>query len=153
MSRKHCKRKVVQPLPPRGLRPKLAPEQVRDLSIVHIEQLDAISRGQADAGTLWSAFGGVLTWHRVAVKLGIGEPEMAAQLDVLARVVERFGRTGKVGFSGPEYQLAKEGVEVMDQLAALVDQPTAAEAAEWSERRVQKTADEAARLQQLKVAA
>lgn len=33
---------------------------------------------------------------------------MRDQLDVVTAVVERLGRTGKVGFSGPEYQRAKE---------------------------------------------
>ena len=122
--------------PPRGLRPRLAPDQVRDLSLVHHVNLDAIATGQADETTLWQTVGGALTWCRVAERLQLGEAEMAQQLQLLERVVERYGRTGRVGFTGEEYQLAKVGVIVMDQLAEQVDRPTAIAAAEWSERKV-----------------
>lgn len=57
-------------------------------------------------------------------------------MGLVASVVERYGRTGRVGFNGPEYQLAKHGVDVMDQLAELTDLYTAASAALWSEARV-----------------
>jgi hypothetical protein len=77
-----------------------------------------------------------LTWSRVADLLGYRVEDMRAQLELSTRVVERFGRTGRVGFSGVEYQLAKLGIEVMDDLAEQVDQPTALQAANWSEDRI-----------------
>lgn len=39
-------------------------------------------------------------------------------------------------FTGPEYQLAKQGLAWMDDLAAIVDRPTAVAAADWSELQV-----------------
>ena len=107
MTRKHTPRRVWLPVPPRGLRPKLAHHQVRDLSLVHHVNLDSIATGQADAETLWQTIGGALTWSRIAERLGLGEPEMALQLKMLDHVTERYVRTGKVRFTGPEYQLAK----------------------------------------------
>ena len=134
--KKRCHRQVLAPLPPRGLRPKLARNQVIDLALAHLTNLDLISRGQAGETELWHMVAGVFTWSRVADLLGVGVDEMRAQLELVTRVVERYGRTGRVGFSGTEYQAAKLGVDVMDQLAELVDEPTAVAAAEWGEARV-----------------
>jgi hypothetical protein len=140
MTRKRCHRRPIAPMPPRGLRPKLAPDQVRDLGLAHIVNLDAIARGQADEAILWQWIGGVLTWSKVAELIELGEPEMRAQIDLATSLVERYGRTGRIGFSGPEYQLAKAGVVLMDQLAAVTDRATATAAAEWSERRIAQMA-------------
>jgi hypothetical protein len=136
MSRKRCHRRVWVPQPPRGLRPKLSRDQVTDLALAHIVNLDDIARGQATADTLWQTVGGVLTWSRVAALRGELVAEMTEQLDVLTSVVERYRRTGRVGFSGTEYQLAKRGVQLMDDLAERVDRATATAAADWAEARV-----------------
>lgn len=129
---------------PRGLRPKLRAGQVLDLAVAHNGNLDTIARGLADAEVLWQWVGGILTWSKVAELLDTGVPEIAEQLDLAHAVIERFRRTGKVGFSGAEYQLAKKGVIVMDMLAELVDQPTASAAADWSERQVATMAEQGA---------
>ncbi len=134
--RKRCHRRVIVPMAPRGLRPKLDRSQLQDLALVHLANLDAIAKGQADGATLWDAVAAAFTWSRAAQLMDIGQPEMAAQLHMLERVLERYQRTGRVGFAGPEYQLAKDGVEVMDELARLVDLPTAIAAAAWSEARI-----------------
>lgn len=121
---------------PRAFRPKLVPDQVRDLALAHVVNLDAIVTGQANEAILWQQVGGTLTWCRVAELLEMGEPEMARQLQLLERLIERYRATGVVAFTGPEYQLAKQGVQVMDLLATLVDRPTAIEAANWGEDRM-----------------
>lgn len=122
-------------LPPalRCFAPKLSALQVRDLGLAHIVNLDAISRGEADATILWQWAGGVLTWWRVAVLTERALADMQAQIDLVDSVVARFKRTGKVGFSGGEYQQAKHGVDVMDALASFIDRPTAERAADWAE--------------------
>jgi hypothetical protein len=136
LSRKRCYRRVITPQPPRGLRARLGADQVRDLGLCHVVNLDAIATGTADVATLWQWVGGVLTWSRVAEVLQAGAPEMRAQLEMADRVIERFRRTGRVGFTGADYQLAKDGVQVMDQLSEIVDRATAVDAAEWSEARL-----------------
>lgn len=138
MSRKHRPRRVWVPLPPRGLRPKLAADQITDLALAHLTNLDLISKGQANEQELWQMVGGVFTWTKAAELLDLGVDEMRAQLELATRVVERYGRTGRIGFSGVEYQLAKRGVDVMDALASAVDQVTAIAAAEWGEHQVNK---------------
>lgn len=122
---------------PRGLRPKLLPDQIRDLSLAHIVNLDAVHRGEASSEILWQMFGGVLTWLTVAERLGQGIDEMQLQHDLMARMLARFVRTGQVTFAAGEYEVARRGVEVMDALAELVDRATALHAAEVSERLVQ----------------
>lgn len=138
MSRKRTRRRVVIPMAPRGLRPKLTRDQVRDLAICHLQNLDAVAFGDADEGTLWQIVGAVLTWSRVAEMLQLGAPEMIEQMNLVESLIKRFGEHGKVRFTGTEYQLARAGVDVMDQLAETVDMPTAVIAAEWSEARVNK---------------
>lgn len=126
----------------RGLRPKLDRSQLLDLALCHINNLDEIAHGRADEHIMWDWAGSVLTWSKVAELLDIGIEEMTVQLDVAAHLVERFTRTGRVGFSGPDYQLAKTGTIIMDELAKLADRPTAIAAADWSEATLQGLKDQ-----------
>ena len=120
----------------RGLRPKLASDQVLDLGLVHIVNLDAIAKGTATFSDLWDFVGGILTWSRVADELDLGADLMVEQLLLAGRLVDRFERTGRVLFTGTDYQLAKAGCTVMDQLAIVTDKPTAVAATEWAYRRL-----------------
>lgn len=65
---------------------------------------------------------------------------MNAQLHLATELVERYGRTGHIVFTGPGYQLAKLGTEQMDALARLIDRPTACIAADWGEAKVNELA-------------
>lgn len=140
MSRKRCHRKPRLLLPPPGMRPKLAPDQVRDLGLAHYTNLDAICRGDANEETLWQWIGGALTWSFVAEMLQHDEAleAMLTQTAVCQAVVERYGRTGRIGFSGPEYQQAKAACEWMDALAAHVDRHIAVQAADRSDAMVNR---------------
>jgi len=131
--RKALARRRVQALPPRGMRPKLDRSQQTDLALVHMLNLDLVVKGQADEIVMWHLAEQALLWSRVAQLTGYLQDEMTQQLNVAAEVIRRFGRTGKVGFSGQEYQIAKEGTEVMDCLAGAVDKHVAVAAANWAE--------------------
>lgn len=132
------RKRIPRPaLPPPGLRPRLRRDQLRDLALCHLEALDSIARGDAKSATLWDFAGAALTWSKAAELMQIGEAEMTAQLELALSLIERYRRTGRVAFSGPEYQDAKAGVEIMDELAEIVDHPRAVIAAEWSEGRLQ----------------
>jgi hypothetical protein len=120
--------------------PLLDRRQVMELSLIHNANLDAVARGFGSEELLWQIVGGLLTWSHVAEQLGAGIDEMREQLDLGTRLVERYGRTGRVVFSGLDYQLAKGGVTVMDQLSEIVDVPTAVAAADWSEAKVKEMA-------------
>jgi len=136
MSRKRCHRQALLALPPRGMRRKLPASKVTTIAIAHMQNLDDVMSGKATVQVLWDMAESVFTWMRVAEVLGQGVEEMAPQLEVAAAVIERFGRTGRIGFSGLEYQKAKHGVQVMDELAAIVDADTAKAAAAWSDRKL-----------------
>jgi hypothetical protein len=144
--RKHTRRRVLNPVPP-WLRPRLTADQQLDLGLAHWQNLDALAKGEGTVDLLWQVVGGVLTWSRAAELLHARnasyEPAVAQMTDQLAlaeRLVQRYRATGRVLLTGPDYQLAKQGADVMDQLAAVVDRATAVAAAEWSERRVNEWA-------------
>lgn len=137
MSRKrNHRRRPVTALPPRGLRPRLPPEQLTTIGIVHMTNLDDIAKGRGTEEVLWHVVEAAFTWSRVAEKLQQGHADMAVQLELATRLVERYGRTGIVAFTGLEYQVAKLGTQVMDLLTEMVDEHTAREAALWSGRQV-----------------
>lgn len=127
--KKSCRRKVWLPAPPRGMRPKLSDSKILDLALAHIMNLDDIAKGGASEDVLWQWVGGVLTWTLAANAMQIGAPEMAVQYELARAMIDRLNRTNKVGFSGPEYQTAKDGVAIMDSLAEIVDLETAVQAA------------------------
>lgn len=123
---------------PRAFRPRLRVDQLRDLGLAHIQNLDAIATGQADPPMIWDYTSSVLCWWKAAQLMATGVPEMDEQLEVATRLVERYSRTGRVLFDGPDLVIARRGVTVMDLLAELVDQATAIAAADWSEREINR---------------
>lgn len=106
------------------------------LQIAHIDALDRIARGTDFSQHLWDWVSNVVLWSRVADVLDLGQDEMAKQLQLCREVLARWQRTGRIGFDGPGYLLAKHGVDVMDELARQVDQGTAHDAAVWTDRRL-----------------
>lgn len=132
MTRKRTRRQVITPMAPRGLRPKFSQPVLTSIALAHIETLDEIAKGNASEATLWHLAEAAFTWQRVAQVLGLGEEEMLQQLKLATAVVERYRDHGVIVFKGPEYQIAKLGVAVMDELAEKVDEPTAKAAAAWS---------------------
>lgn len=133
MKRRPASRAELLARMPRAFRPKLDASQRRDLGLCHISNLDSIARGEAVEQNLWDWAGAVLTWSKAAELFGSGIEEMAQQRELVARLVNRYRETGRILFSGPDYQLAKEGVEIMDALADAIDRPTAVRAADWGE--------------------
>ncbi len=133
-----------QPKPPPGLRPKLNRGQVRDLGLAHLANVDAIARGDGTPEILWQHLGGTLTWLFAAELMSARNPEpfaealraMQAATAACQDLAERFKRTGRVAFTGPELQMAREAVEWMDALAEVVDKDVAVQAAEMSENLV-----------------
>jgi hypothetical protein len=126
----------------RALRPpRLTERQLQALSLVHVVNLDAIASGQADVHMMWDFVGGALTGWRAAQLANLGVDELRPQRDLALRLVDRYRRTGLVRFEGPDYQLARDGMAVMDALASAIPQATAAAAADWSEVETQRLAD------------
>ena len=114
----------------------LAADQVRDLAISHHSHVDDVAHGRATIETAWEMAGAALGWSRIAQQLGQGETEMAQDLHVIRALIDRWQRTGRVAYTGIEYQQAKAGLEVADQLARLTDLITARAAVDWAENRI-----------------
>lgn len=93
--RKTTRRQVWAQLPPRGMRPRLARDQLTDLALAHLTNLDVMVKGEADESLMWQLAEQALLWSQVA------------------------------------------GIEVMDQLAELVDKHHALAAALWAEQALQ----------------
>ena len=137
--RKRCTRRPVTPMPPPGLRPKLSRDQVRELAQLHYGNIDLMMRhGHATPAILWEMMASALTWSRAAELSGLAVEEMSAQLALMQSVAKRYRDTGRIGFSGLQYQQAKEGAAVMDALAEAVDLQIAKAAADWSEREIER---------------
>lgn len=127
-SQAHLLARLRRALAPR----KLPASKVSQISLYQHINLDAIANGTADSALMFDYVANALCWHRVAQRLGIGEAEMDAQLQVATRLVQRFKRHGRVAFDGPDLQAARLGVMVVDQLAETADEATAVEASTWA---------------------
>lgn len=121
----HHPRKKALSATPRWLRPKMSREQIRDLGLAHVTNVDVIFKGKADEGILWDLVHCVHVWTVVASEMGLGVPEMAEQVDLVTRLIKRYGDTGHICFDANDYETAKTGICVMDALAEKADQYTA----------------------------
>lgn len=72
----------------------------------------------------------VAGWEEVPVLLQRGADDMALQLDLATRLINRYRDTGRIAFTGPDYQLAKVGVQLMDELARITDPAQSHDAAD-----------------------
>ncbi len=132
------------PKPPPGLRPKLTKGQVLDLGLCHLANVDAIARGEGTPDILWQMLGGALTWLFAAEILSKRDADtyaealrvMQAAVAACKDMADRYRRTGRVAFTGPELLMAREAVQWMDALAEVVDKDVAIAAAEMSENMV-----------------
>lgn len=127
----------LQAPPPKWLRLRLSRSQVQALHLVHVMLLDDLANGHGTEETLWHMVEAALTWSHAAAAMGEGEPQMAAQLELATRLVERYAATRRVELQGTvEYDALRIGSIVMDLIAERVDQRTAEDAAQWSRGRV-----------------
>lgn len=117
----------------RFIKLRLHPAQVLTLHVLHELLLDDLLQDRATEATLWELVAMAFTWSRTAELLGEGEPEIAPQLELATRLVERFGATGQVRLMGAEADVARRGTVVMDLLAQRTDPATATAASHWSE--------------------
>lgn len=141
-------RRIKRPAPVR-FKPweRLSDQQVQDLALCHLINLDAlVSEATTEEekrrleATLYQWIGGVLTWHYASRLVHQHEADMDDQLALARTMIRRHHVDGRIGFTGPEYQLAKRGVEVMDALADVTPKVKAIEAANRSEKELARLA-------------
>lgn len=123
---------------PRWLRPKMPADKVTSLGVVHITNVDQIRSGTATIDTLWDMTHAVLTWVYVARVLDRGLPEIQPMVHLCDQMLAHHRATDRVEFTGEQYEVAKLGAIVMDQLAELADEVTAEQAAMTALRHVDR---------------
>lgn len=118
--------------PPPGLRPRLDRLKVLSTHLVHAENIAMIASGQGTQQTLYDHAHAVLVWLTLARDYHERYGTLAETLRVLEAayaavepLIERWQRTGRVGFTGPELQMAREATPHMDAMAELVDRDDA----------------------------
>jgi hypothetical protein len=136
------RRRTPRPaLIPRAFLLKLSADQVRDLSIAHHTHVDLVASGKGTPDLLWEMACAALGWSCMAQALGMGEAEMATDMGVVEALLDRYSRTGRVVYTGTELQLARQGLDVVDQLARQVDRYTALAAITWAEDEINRRRD------------
>ena len=125
---------------PKFWRPALSAEVKLNAKLTHWDLLNRISSGAATFDDLrdWIETG--LTYSQMMRMLVEDGTEfttealdaIAAQIGIYESVIARYGRTGRVGFSGPELLTARAAACVMDSLIELDRHGIAERAAHWS---------------------
>lgn len=125
---------------PKFWRPKISTAQVLDARIVHNDLVNRLATGAATTGDLWDWMETGFTYTQMMRMLAedgeqFTDEAMAAlalQLETYEPICARLRRTGRVGLSGPELQIAKTAAEVMDALIGMDRHGIAERAARWS---------------------
>lgn len=132
--KRHHSRRRWQAKPPPGLRPKLDRSQVTRLALAHHENVAAIARGDGTPEILQDHQHAAMSWLLATRELAAagGSERFAEAISVLEAAIvacgdmaERYRRCGRVGFTGPEHQVAVTAADWMDAVAEVVDRDTA----------------------------
>jgi len=125
---------------PKFWQPKLDEDMKRDAQIIHWDLVTRFTDGTATTQDLWDWMETGFTYTQMMRMLAADGMEftqeaqeaLAAQLETYEKVIERYRRTKRVAFNGPEYLIAKAAANVMDALIELDRHGIAERAARWS---------------------
>lgn len=120
--------------------PKLDESQQFECKLTHWNLFDLIRLGQADSATLWDWMETGFTYSqfmRLMVADGVEFTEeatknIAEQLSIYGDVIDRYRRTQRIGFDGPQINIARAACYVMDELIDMDRHGIAVKAARWS---------------------
>lgn len=125
---------------PKFWRPKL-PASVRTTAqIVHWDLITRFTDGTAGAEELWDWIETGFTYSQIARLLAADgvefDPEalnrLAEQFNTYESVIDRFRKTGRIGFDADQLRIARAAAEVMDALIDMDRHGIAERAARWS---------------------
>lgn len=131
---------------PKFWRPKLKSSQCLDAKVIHWDLITRFSSGTATSDDLWDWLETGYTYVRI-MQLQIEDgreftPEavgaMSDQIDIYASVIDRFRRTGRVGFSGTELLTARSAACIMDGLIEIDRHGIALRAGHWAVEQMNK---------------
>ena len=119
----HAKRQYLGQLP-KFWKPKIDADQRLDCKLTHWTLFDSMVTGQADRSTLWEWIETGFTYSqmmRLLTEDGTdftdeAETALVAQLAIYEDVIARYRRTGRIGFTGPQINIARAAAHVMDGL-------------------------------------
>lgn len=131
---------------PKFWRPKLQPMSRLDCKLTHWDLFDRIRTGTATYATLWDWIETGFTYSQIMRLLTDDGTEftqeatqaLAAQLESYEAVIARFRKSGRVGFDGPQLQIARQAAEIMDGLIDMDRNGIAVQAALWSQVQMAK---------------
>lgn len=125
---------------PKFWRPAMPETAKLDAKLTHWDLVTRISTGTACTDDLWDWIETGFTYSqmmRLLVEDGTEfTPEamdaIASQIVIYESVIDRYRRTGRIGFSGPELLTARAAACVMDGLIDMDRHGIAERAARWS---------------------
>lgn len=151
MNRKHRhaaerKRRPYMGDMPKFWRPKLSTAQRLDAGIIHWDLVNRFCDGTATHVELWDWIETGFTYSQMMRMLAEDGAEftpeaqgaIAEQLDIYAAVIDRFRRTGRVGFDAEQLRIARAAANVMDSLLEADRHGIAVRAGQWAIEQTQR---------------
>jgi hypothetical protein len=126
--------------------PSLDSTQTLDAKVIHWDLISRFTDGTAHAGDLWAWIETGLTYSQVMRFLAEDGMEftyeaqlaIAEQLGIYDDVIARYKSTGRIGFNGPQLNIARAAANVFDSLVELDRNGAAVRAATWSTEQMAK---------------
>jgi len=136
----HAKREIM----PKWFRPKLTPAQESSCKLAHWDLIGRITSGRATEHDLWDMVHTGLTYSELMRLLEQDGTEftdeakaaISEHLESLPGVIDRYRRTGRVGFNGEQLLAARAAAELMEQLIEMDRFGFAVRATEWAKAKV-----------------
>lgn len=125
---------------PKWFAPRLTPDQQITCKVIHWDLISRITGTAATKDDMLEWISNALTYSQMMVLLIEDGRDftneacalIAEQLQIVPKLVDRYRATGRVGFSGPELQIARAAAYVMDDVIDLDRHGIADQAARWS---------------------
>ena len=118
---------------PKFWQPKLDTSQVLDAKVIHWDLIDRFTSGTANVGDLWDWIETGFTLSQMMYLLAEDGTEFTYEA-----VIARYRTTGRVGFNGPQLNIARAAAHVMDGLIDMDRHGIAVRAARWSTEQMDK---------------
>lgn len=125
---------------PRWFRPRLTPDQQITCKVIHWDLITRITGPDATKDDMLEWIANAMTYSQMMLLMIEDGREFTSeacalieeQLALVPKLVDRYRATGRVGFSGPELQVARAAAYVMDDVIELDRHGIADQAARWS---------------------
>lgn len=136
----HAKRAIL----PKWFHPKLDADQIVSCKVAHWDLLDRFTSGRATEHDMWDMVHTGMTYSELMRLLEDdgtqfteeAKAAIAEHLESFPSVIDRYNRTGRVGFSGEQLLAARAASELMEQLIEMDRFGFAVRATEWAKAKV-----------------